>query len=102
MGCSYINQKEHIKSELSVDITNLQYEETSENIIYIENKALKEPFKLKEKILNIPQIKDIEINTNEQKDIKAQNEEKELVFSGPIINLLRRKVDNYKKKVKKF
>ena len=102
MGCSYIKQKEHIKSELSVDITNLQYEETCENIIYIENKALKEAFKLKEKILNIPQIKDVEINTNKQKDIKAQNEEKEIVFSGPIINLLRRKVDNYKKKVKKF
>ena len=102
MGCSYINQKEHIKSELSVDITNLQYEETCENIIYIENKALKEPFKLKEKILNIPQIKDIEIKTNKQKDIKAQNEEKELVFSGPIINLLRRKIDEYKKKVKEF
>ena len=102
MGCSYINQKEHIKSDLIVDISNLQYEETCENIIYLGNKTPKEAFKFKEKALNITQIKDVEIKANVKKDPKVQNEEKELIISGPIINLLRRKVDNYKKKLNEF
>ena len=92
MGCACISQKESIKTkevELKYENTSPFYKETYDSVNTIQ--------KIYAEILD-------EKNLNYQKDknFKTENEinensKEEVYVSGPIINMLKRKVENYKK-----
>ncbi len=100
MGCACIAQKELVKPkdiDLSCDFTTPYLKETNDTINF-KNKIGDEIFKEKKEIShNLFEKKEIsEINFH--KEHEKKNNKSEKVFCGPIINMLKRQVDNYNKK----
>ena len=99
MGCACISQKEIVKKkdvDISWDITKPSIKENNE-YIYFKNKIIEEPLHAKNvKSINLIKIKVYKDIFND-KDIEKKNNKNEKVFSGPIITMLKRQVENYKK-----
>ena len=108
MGCSYILKESDIKSsevDLNRDLTkisqsiktydtNIVNSKNSDNIIIIKNYSIKNNIKTK-----FSKIKKIEVTKStklHKKSLLINNSEK-MEISGPIFNLLKKTVDNYKK-----
>ena len=90
MGCANISQKESIKTK-ELDI-NCEIIKTNDNINFTKKSsaALYEQKKTIPK--NIQKIKESKsLNNN------CNNNKNEKIISGPIINMLKRKVEKYKK-----
>ncbi len=99
MGCACISQKEIVKPkdvDISWDITKPSIKETNDSINF-KNKIIEEPLQAKKvKSIDLIKIKE-DKNIFNEKDIKKNNNKNEKVFSGPIITMLKRQVENYKK-----
>jgi len=99
MGCACISQKETVKPkdvDISWDITKPSIKETNDSI-YFKNKIIEEPLQAKNmKSINLIKIK-VDKDIFNDKDIEKKNNKNEKVFSGPIITMLKRQVENYKK-----
>ena len=100
MGCAFINQKESIKSkdvELNLEITTPYFKEVNDtiNIKHAISKGFSELKKPKSKKKANSQIN--KEQENEKDTINMDNQHK-LNYTGPIITMLKRQVDNYKKR----
>ena len=93
MGCAYISQKESIKAkdiDLNNDLTKSYYKETNETINFnkkITGDILEANNTTTKKNKKIKKVKNKKNNNNEDIDI-----------SGPIITLLKRQVENKRKR----
>lgn len=99
MGCACIAQKEIVKPkdvDISWDITKPSIKETNDSINF-KNKITEEPLQAKKvtsiNLIEIKEEKDIFL----EKDIDKKNNKNKKVFSGPIITMLKRQVENNKK-----
>ena len=95
MGSACLAKNEPIKSK-DVDLTTLI---TKPNLREINSKNNLSIFNYQNttsnNLLFVNNYLDIK-----KPEVKSQNNENEINFSGPIIRLLKREVDNYKKNVK--
>ena len=108
MGCSYITKDSNIKPsevDLNRDLTkisqsiktydtNIVNSKNSDNIIIIKNYSIKNNKKTK-----YSKIKKYEVSksTKLHKESFLINNSEKMEISGPIFNLLKKTVDNYKK-----
>ena len=99
MGCSYVTKNQQIKSkdiDLSCDIIKPNIRETIETNNFT-SKIMSDISPIKNSICkeNNHYLLDKDMNINQSK--KSVNNIKKQNFSGPIISMLKRQVDNYKK-----
>ena len=108
MGCAYV-KKIDIKTkdiDLSGEITKPHYNEANNNLIIAPKKESTDTINIAK--FNFRNLEKPKKNSNENKKkenkkkiskSKSLNNMNEFKFSGPIISLLRNKVDNYQKKM---
>ena len=108
MGCAYV-KKIDIKTkdiDLSGEITKPHHNEVSNDLIIAPKKESNEIINIEK--FNFRNLEKPKKNSNENKKkenkkriskSKSSNNMNEFKFSGPIISLLKNKVDNYQKKM---
>ena len=98
MGCAFVNQKESINSkdvELNHEITTPYFKETNDTL-NIKHAISNDILKLKKPNTKKSKKNKINEKDNENDFININNQNKSYC-SGPIITMLKRQVDNYKK-----
>ena len=95
MGCANVLQKESIKQkeiDLNCEIIKPNHIETNDTINF-SKKTIADIYEFKNSL-----SKNIQINKKEQSSINKYNIKNEETISGPIFNVLKRQVEDYKKR----
>ena len=105
MGCAYV-KKLDIKTkdiDLSGEITKAHYNESNNNLVITQKKESTDIINIEKfNFRNLEKSKNSNDNNKVNKKIvsksKSLNNMNEFKFKGPIISILRNKVDNYQNK----
>ena len=94
MGCAFVSKKQLISSkDVDLNFTTPYFKETNDTV-NINNTLSGEVLQIKPSTKKTSKINIVK--EKEKEDINVNNSTKQN-FSGPIITMLKRKVDNYKK-----
>ena len=101
MGCAYIARNVEInKKEVELDQTKAIQQESSTNLKTLSKQATEEFFEIKQCKINNLKVQKKKLDKEISRSI-GSNYSNIPTYSGPIITLLRNRVDNYHRKLKK-